>query len=64
VIDGARKGILMGPFGTYADADGQVHLARRLAYDHDPRSAFYAFGVCSAPAPLPLRPVFGKGVGR
>lgn len=44
VIDGARHGLLYGPFGRHADALAAVEAARRVAVRVDPRAHFYRFG--------------------
>lgn len=59
VIDGPRKGILLGPYETHEGALDQVARGRRLANAADARAAFYSFGTCSAPRGNPLRTVFG-----
>lgn len=46
VIDGNRKGLLLGPYDDHSDALANVNRARNLAYDADPRSHWYAFGTC------------------
>ena len=61
VIDGPRKGILLGPYDTHREALDNVSHGRNLAESADPRVAFYAFGTCSAPRARPLRTVFEKG---
>ncbi len=63
VIDGGRKGVLLGPYETHQEALDEVRRGRRLAEDADCRAAFYAFGTCSSPRSRPLKPVFGSGVG-
>jgi len=46
VIDGRRRGALLGPYGTHDEALENVQRGRNLAYDADPRSHWYAFGTC------------------
>lgn len=58
VIDGRRKGILLGPYETHQDALDNVKRGRELAEEVDCRAAFFAFGTCSAPRSRPFRPVF------
>jgi hypothetical protein len=56
VIDGARYGLLLGPFVWHAAALAWVARVRQAAYDVDPRSHWYAFGTCGlhpgTPAPV------------
>jgi acetyl-CoA acetyltransferase len=47
VIDGPRKGLLVGPLNTHDEALALVNAARDKANDLDPRAAFYAFGTAS-----------------
>jgi hypothetical protein len=44
VIDGARKGLLLGPFGDHDRAKARVDEVRRAAREVDPRASFYAYG--------------------
>lgn len=44
VIDGDRKGFLVGPFNRLGDAERAVPKARKAAYDVDDRAHWYAFG--------------------
>jgi hypothetical protein len=47
VIDGPRKGLLIGPLNSHAEALALVSAARNKANELDPRAAFYAFGTAS-----------------
>lgn len=60
VIDGTRKGILLGPYGTHAEALDNVARGRDLAFAAIPAAWFYSFGTCSAPRSAPLRPAFAQ----
>jgi hypothetical protein len=42
---GSRTGYLLGPHGTYDEADARVPEGRRLAGQVDPFTAFDGFGV-------------------
>ena len=46
VIDGKKHGLLLGPYPTKEEAEGQVERGRKLANDADPWAHFYAFGTC------------------
>jgi len=48
VIDGKRKGFLLGPYTTHADALANVERGKQMALDSDNagRSWFYAYGTC------------------
>jgi hypothetical protein len=60
VMDGRRKGVLLGPYETHREALDNVAQGRELANEADPRASFYAFGTCSAPEARSLRTVFGR----
>jgi len=60
VKNGPRVGYLLGPYGSYAEADAQVSRAKELADRADPYAHFYAYGVCRAPEGTPIRTVFGR----
>jgi acetyl-CoA acetyltransferase len=47
VIDGERKGLLLGPLNTHAEALDLVPAVRSKANELEPRAAFYAFGTAS-----------------
>lgn len=59
VIDGAKRGVLLGPFPDYDTAQKNVGRGRELAEKADSWAAFYGFGVCSSNAVL--KTVFGDG---
>lgn len=44
--DGGRHWLLLGPFTDHAAALCMVAPVRALANEHEPFSAFYAFGTC------------------
>lgn len=46
VINGNRKGLLLGPYGTHAEALENVPAGRALACKADTWADFYAFGTC------------------
>lgn len=58
VIDGPRKGLLLGPYPTHDEALKNVDRGKDLAYKADLKSAFYAFG--TAGSDDELKTVFGK----
>ena len=58
VIDGRRKGILLGPYKTHAEARENVSRGRELAEKAEPGACFYSFGTCSSP--VLLQAVFGR----
>jgi len=58
VVDGARKGILLGPYSTHEEALKNVDRGKELANKADSRAAFYAFG--TAGSDEELKTVFGK----
>lgn len=40
VIDGMRKGLLLGPYGTHQEALDNVQAGNNLACNADPRAIF------------------------
>lgn len=48
VIDGPRKGFLLGPYDTHDEALQNVERGKQLAFDTDgaSRTWFYAYGTC------------------
>lgn len=48
VIDGPRKGFLLGPYDTHAEALENVDRGRELALktDNASRTWFYSYGTC------------------
>lgn len=60
VIDGARTGLLLGPFGTHEEAKANVERGRKLAEKANDRAVWFAFGTASAPRGTTLTAVFGK----
>lgn len=49
IMDGPRRGLLMGPFPDYDAAKGNILLAKNLAHKANPAQAdFAAYGVCSS----------------
>ncbi len=61
VINGDRKGFLLGPFDTHQESLDNVELGRKLANKADAFAHFYAFGTASAPKGTMIKAVFGKG---
>ena len=59
VIDGKRKGILLGPYADHKTALQNVERGQHLAEESNVRAAFMDFGTCSAPRDKPLKTVFG-----
>ena len=45
VKDGPRTGILLGPYGSKSEAEGNVDLGRKLARQVNDRAIWYAYGV-------------------
>jgi hypothetical protein len=45
VKDGTRTGVLLGPYTTKSDAEGNVKLGRQLAGQVNSRAIWYAYGV-------------------
>lgn len=45
-IDAGRYSLLLGPFKLKREAEVHVMDAKRIARKVDPKSVFYAFGVC------------------
>lgn len=43
-IDNGRVHLMAGPFGEHAEALGLVDKAREIAYEHDGRAWFMAWG--------------------
>jgi hypothetical protein len=58
VIDGKRKGFLLGGYTTHEEALKNVARGRELALKHDERADFYAFG--TAGSDVEIKTVFGK----
>lgn len=50
---------LLGPYPTWEDAEKQKDRGRQLAYDADPKACWYGYGICSSPASVELKTVFG-----
>jgi hypothetical protein len=46
-----QTALLLGPFDTYDQAEGERYKATRLAEMVDPRAAFYAYGVSKVTSP-------------
>lgn len=60
VINGRKRGALLGPYATHEEALTQVSRGRTLAEAADPWACFYGFGTCSAPAGVVIKTVFGQ----
>ena len=58
VVEGKRRGFLLGPYDTHAEAKANVARGRKLAVKADPWAEFYAFGTCRITA-LKVKAVFG-----
>lgn len=58
VVDGPRKGLLLGPYATHEEALAQVERGKELANKADPRAAFYGYG--TAGSDEVFKTVFGK----
>lgn len=52
VVNGSRRGLLLGPLSTHAAAQGEVERVRRWVVDRDPRAHFYGFGTASTAGTL------------
>ncbi len=48
VIDGARKGLLAGPYATHKEALGMVDTVRRIAATVNSDAHWYAYGTARA----------------
>lgn len=61
VIDGPRKGLLLGPYDTHEAALQNVDHGKNLAYESDnySRSWFYAYGTCRVESDKLPKSVFG-----
>jgi hypothetical protein len=61
VIDdsGQKRGLLLGPFPSHAEALANVDRGRKLAERHDARAVFYGFGTAGAPVGHIKKTVFG-----
>lgn len=55
VIDGDRKGLLMGPFDTHQEALDAVPRPKKLAYAADPKAPWYAYGTAGSDDLFPVR---------
>ena len=58
VIDGPKRGLLLGPYSTPDEAYSQVERSRQLAKDADPFAGFYGFGIAGTDSDRVS--VFGK----
>ena len=59
VQDGERKGILLGPYATWEEAEANKARGKKMAHEADPKACWYSFGTCSSPADVTLKTVFG-----
>ncbi|VTT98923.1 unnamed protein product [Gemmataceae bacterium] len=55
VIDGSRRGLLLGPFDCPEAARASVDRGRAMAERADPRAVFYGYGVASSDHPHPSK---------
>lgn len=46
VIDGARYGLLLGPFASRREAEAHVEEGRQLAYSVNSDAHWYGYGTC------------------
>jgi hypothetical protein len=51
VIDGGRRGLLLGPFATHAAALARVNVVRSWCIDRDQRAHWYGFGTAGMAPP-------------
>lgn len=51
--DTGKGGFLLGPFGSHKEALNNVSLGTQLAYQHDARAPFLAYGTARVKADLP-----------
>lgn len=49
VMNGSRRGLLLGPFETHDEALEQVERVRQFVVERKPEAHFYGFGTASAP---------------
>lgn len=54
VINGRKRGLLLGPYDTHAEALDNVRRGEQLANDLDAWSDFYAYGTCKYETPNAL----------
>jgi len=57
VLDGNRKGYLLGPYDTHQEALDNVKRGTKMAYDSDTKAPWYAYGTASTERIL--KTVFG-----
>jgi hypothetical protein len=60
-IDGDRKFLVAGPYGTHNEALAMVAAVNAFACDHDPRACFMAWG--TAGSVDPIKTPLGKWTG-
>jgi hypothetical protein len=58
VINGQRKGFLLGPYNTHEEALQNVDKGRELAEQSDSWACHYAYG--TAGSDVEIKTVFGK----
>ena len=58
VLDGKRKGLLLGPYDTHQEALDNVKRGISLAVAADTRAVFYAFGTVKITAETLPKAVF------
>jgi uncharacterized protein YegJ (DUF2314 family) len=58
VLDGKRKGFLLGPYSTRQEALDNVERGKKLALDNDDFADFYYYG--TAGSDDIIKTVFGK----
>lgn len=59
VIDGKKKGALLGPYATHQEALDNVARGTKLAMDSDPKAPWYAYGTAKVDARELPKSVFG-----
>lgn len=60
VVDGNRRGLLLGPYATRLEAEAHVREGRRLAAKVNSDARWYAYGTCR----VTLRPGQAAKPGR
>lgn len=55
-----RKGLLLGPYATHAEALVNVERGAKLACGAHPKAHWYSFGTCSISEPTERKGMFGK----
>jgi hypothetical protein len=60
VVNGRRRGLLLGPYGTHDEALTNVERGQSLAEQADAFAHFFAFGTCKITSHTLPKSVFGE----